>query len=225
VPEEDILEQTANNRFVFDDQDFFQGHGELDAEKGEGSTALNFTSAGPPPPRDSNSRAKFTQEFPFWVEEVTRRPRSHSSFRPAMEILSFLTQIGDALNKQSASDMGPSWEITRIVNYHQGLGRMNLVPPVGADETQARGTILVQTFELADGSLCLKANLSWQGCEEVSTFTVYSKPGLNWRAAYAQIASTWLAGPPAVGATVALGETRREGEEIDLQRILAEAQG
>lgn len=140
-----------------------------------------------------------------------------------MQLLSFLSEIGDALTKQSISDMGPTWDITRMVNYHHGLGRMNLTAPAGADDTQMRGAIFIQTYNLADGSLCLKANLSWQGSERFSTITVYSKPGLKWRTATAQIASSWLAGPPAACVTIALGEDGANDGEIDLKRLVAEA--
>ena len=139
----------------------------------------------------------------------------------AMQLLSFLSEIGDALIKQSISDMGPTWDITRIVNYHQGLGRMTLTPPAGADETQMRGVIFLQIYHLADGSLCLKANLSWQGSEQFSTITVFSKPGLKWRTATSQIASTWLAGPPT--ACVTQGESSQVADEIDLKALLAAA--
>lgn len=137
----------------------------------------------------------------------------------AMQILSFLSEIGDALNKQSVSDMGPTWDIARIVNYHEGLGRMTLTPPAGADETQWRGVIFLQTYELADGSLCLKANLGWQGNERYSTITVYSKPGLNWRKETAQIASAWLAGPPV--ASVTMSEVSPIEGDPELKRLMA----
>lgn len=138
-----------------------------------------------------------------------------------MQLLSFLTEIGDALIKQSVSDMGPTWDITRMVNYHHGLGRMTLTPPAGADETQMRGTIFLQTYRLADGSLCLKANLSWHGSERLSSLTVFTKPGLKWRAETAQIASTWLAGPPVPCVTI--GESSRTEDDGEIQQLLAAA--
>jgi hypothetical protein len=138
-----------------------------------------------------------------------------------MQLLSFLTEIGDALIKQSVSDMGPTWDITRMVNYHHGLGRLTLTPPAGADPTQMRGTVFLQTYRLADSSLCLKANLSWQGSEQFSTITVYAKPGLKWRTETAQIASAWLAGPPASCVTV--GESSFSADDGGLERLVAAA--
>lgn len=134
-----------------------------------------------------------------------------------MQLLYLLSEIGDALLKQSVADMGPTWDMTRMVNYHNGLGRMTITPPAGADETQARGVIFLQCYTLADGSLCLKANLSWHGSEQHSPITVYSKPGLNWKAATAQIASAWLAGPPAAHES---GSASRD-EFQDLRPLLA----
>lgn len=119
-----------------------------------------------------------------------------------MQLLTFLTEIGEALTKQSVADMGPTWDLSRMVNYHHGLGRMTLIPPAGADASQARGAIFLQTYNLADGSLCLKATLNWHGTEQISTITVFAKPGLDWRSATKQIASAWLAGPTAALATV-----------------------
>lgn len=131
-----------------------------------------------------------------------------------MQLLTFLSEIGDSLIKQSVADMGPTWEISRVVNYHHGLGRMILTPPAGADESQMRGAIFLQTNTLADGSLCLKASLNWHGTEQLSTITVYSKPGLNWRSATKQIAASWLAGPPSAVAPVVTPEWNSEAEDI-----------
>lgn len=137
-----------------------------------------------------------------------------------MQLLTFLTEIGESLIKQSVADMGPTWDISRMVNYYHGLGRMILTPPAGADESQMRGAIFLQTYNLADGSLCLKANLNWHGTEQISTITVFSKPGLNWRSATKQIASAWLAGPPAGITSVGTSEWN-PGHEENLVRQAA----
>lgn len=135
-----------------------------------------------------------------------------------MQLLTFLSEIGDSLTKQSVADMGPTWEISRMVNYHQGLGRMVLTPPAGADESQMHGAIFLQTFQLADGSLCLKANLNWHGTEQVSAITVFSKPGLNWRSATKQIATAWLAGPP-----TAAPAAKTEWNDGEMDNLLRQA--
>lgn len=138
-----------------------------------------------------------------------------------MQLLSLLTEIGDTLIKQSVSDMGPTWETTRMVNYHHGLGRMTLTPPAGADPAQMRGTIFLQSYKLADGSLCLKANLSWHGSDQCVPLTVFSKPSLKWRTAIGQIASSWLAGPPSP--VVNFGESSQPAAHGDLRGLIAAA--
>ena len=122
-------------------------------------------------------------------------------FRPhhtmATRLLSFLSDIEQALIKESASNMGPSWDSLRMVNYKAGLARLTLTPPPGAEAAAPGGTIFLQSFLLADGSLCLKAGLSWEGTATTTTLAVYAKPGLDGPAESKAIASVWLAGPPA----------------------------
>ncbi len=115
----------------------------------------------------------------------------------ATRLLSSLTQIEQALLKESASNNGPSWEVTRMVNYHHGLARMTLTPPAGADSTQVRGAIFLQSYMLADGTLCFKASLNWQGSDAFPVISIFTKPGLDWQTESTRIASAWLAGPPA----------------------------
>ena len=119
-------------------------------------------------------------------------------------LLSFLSDIEQALLKESAASMGPVWTATRMVNYHQGLARMTLIPPPLAEEPAPHGgTILLQNFLLSDGSLCLKAVLGWDGSTQSALISVYSKPHVDWRAEASQIASRWLAGPAAETGVVA----------------------
>ncbi len=116
----------------------------------------------------------------------------------ATRLLSFLNDIEQALLKESAANMGPMWTATRMVNYHQGLARMTLIPPKDAEDPAVKGgTILLQSFLLTDGSVCLKALVNWEGSPQSSLIAVYSKPQLSWKSEAARIASHWLAGPPA----------------------------
>ena len=112
-------------------------------------------------------------------------------------LLSALNDIEQALRKQSAADMGPSWDVTRMVNYHHGLARMTLNPPADAEPDQLRGTIFLQSYSLADGAMSFKASLNWLGCDAFPVMAIYAKPGVDWRGEVARIASAWLAGPPA----------------------------
>ena len=56
--------------------------------------------------------------------------------------------------------------------------------------------ILLQSYLLADGSQCLKANLHWAGSAETQVIAVYAKPLVNWRTEAASIATAWISGPP-----------------------------
>lgn len=113
----------------------------------------------------------------------------------ATRLLSFLHDIEQALLRQSGSAASP-WEVQRVVNYKQGLARMALTPVAKTPG----GSIFLQSFNLADGSLCLKANLAWDGTETTAQRAVYSKPEVNWPAEAQAIASAWLTGPSAASA-------------------------
>lgn len=123
----------------------------------------------------------------------------------ATRLLSFLNDVEQALLKESTANMGPTWVATRMVNYHHSVARMTLTPATNDDPTQLRGSVFLQGFELADGSLCVKASLNWQGSDAFPVIAVYSKPAVDWRAEAARIASLWLAGPPASVVTTATG--------------------
>jgi hypothetical protein len=58
------------------------------------------------------------------------------------------------------------------------------------------GTILLQSFLLADGTLCLKVNLGWTGVTATWLIAIYAKPQVNWLAEARHIAATCLVGPP-----------------------------
>ena len=124
----------------------------------------------------------------------------------ATRLLSFLDDIEQALLKESVANMGPTWVTSRMVNYHHSVARMTLTPATEGDPSQHRGAVFLQGFELADGSVCVKASLNWQGSEAFPVIAVYSKPAVNWRAEAARIASLWLAGPPASIVTTATGD-------------------
>lgn len=125
-------------------------------------------------------------------------------------LLSALNDIEQALRKESASNMGPSWDVTRMVNYHHGLARMTLTPPADAEPDQMRGTIFLQSYVLADGAMSFKASLNWLGCDAFPVMAIYAKPGVDWHGEVARIASAWLAGPPAAIITMGAAEEERE---------------
>jgi hypothetical protein len=121
-------------------------------------------------------------------------------------LLSFLNDVEQALLQQSVANMGPTWTSTRMVNYHHSIARMTLTPATPDDPSQLRGSVFLQGFELADGSVCVKASLNWHGSDAFPVIAVYSKPAVDWRAEASHIASLWLAGPPAAMVTTSAGE-------------------
>lgn len=135
-----------------------------------------------------------------------------------MRLLSFLSDIERALVAESPVVAGGAWETNRMVNFHHGLARLTLKPRSGAEDISAGGSIFLQAFVLADGSLCLKASLNWKGSDAFPVLAVYSTPGLNWKLEASRIASAWLEGPPAT-ATI----TETDLNEAPLQRMAAMA--
>lgn len=122
-----------------------------------------------------------------------------------MRLLSFLTDIERAIRLETNADDTSVWDSSRIVNFKTGLARLTLAVRDAKSE-MPQGAILVQHFALANGSFCLKANLSWVGSESCPVMSVYDTPTLNWKLEAARIASAWLAGPAAEGSTILMSE-------------------
>jgi hypothetical protein len=114
-----------------------------------------------------------------------------------MRLISFLSDIERALIAQSPVVEGGAWETHRMINVHYGLGRLTVAARPGTEVRLSGGVIFVQSFVLADGSLCLKASLNWKGSDALPVFSIYPSSTLNWRLEASRIASTWLEGPPA----------------------------
>ncbi len=115
-----------------------------------------------------------------------------------MRLLSFLSDIERALTAESPVIDGGAWETSRMINFHHGLARLTVRPRPGAEDLSPGGTIFLQAFALADGSLCLKSSLNWKGSDTLSVISVYSTPATNWKLESSRIASAWLSGPPAL---------------------------
>lgn len=119
-------------------------------------------------------------------------------------LLSFLTDVERALAADDPSPADGAWDAVRTVNYHLGLARLVLgVRRPGAGPVEPRGTILLQSYQLADGTPCLKAALSWAGSTASALRAIYSKPDVNWTGEARKVAAEWLAGPPAAAAEAA----------------------
>lgn len=121
-----------------------------------------------------------------------------------MRLLSFLSDIERALVAAGPSVDDGAWETQRMVSFHHGLARLTLTPRPGVDAPG--GGIFLQTFSLADGTLCLKASLNWKGSDALQVIPVYSTPTLSWNLEASRIAQCWLQGPPAESAPAILGE-------------------
>lgn len=113
-----------------------------------------------------------------------------------MRLLSFLTEIEKSLIAEAPMVEGGAWQTTRMVNFHHGLARLTLTPRAG-DIPLPQGTIFLQSFALADGSICLKASLNWKGSDAFPVMSVYTTPSTNWKLEASKIAGRWLEGAPA----------------------------
>lgn len=109
-------------------------------------------------------------------------------------LLSLLTEIENAIVANDASPENGTHETSRVINFKQGLARLALVVRSSAGATTARGAILLQNYSLADGSQCVKANLSWYGTESTAIYAIYGKAETNWKGEASQIAIKWLDG-------------------------------
>ena len=120
-----------------------------------------------------------------------------ANFAMPSRLLSFLSDLERALAADDPSPSDGCWENARSVNYHLGLARLLLcvrLPDGGKSES--RGSILLQSYQLADGSPCLKAALSWTGSDRNTVRSVFARPDVDWTREARKIAAEWMAGPP-----------------------------
>jgi len=114
-----------------------------------------------------------------------------------MRLLSFLTDVEQSLGFDEPAPQGGRWNNTRMINYHQGIARLALASQQGPVSTTL-GTVLVQSFRLADGSTCLKASLKWKDNPSEVIQAIYEKPETDWTAEARTIAAGWLNGMTSV---------------------------
>ncbi|HEY1763995.1 MAG TPA: hypothetical protein VGF85_03665 [Opitutaceae bacterium] len=121
-------------------------------------------------------------------------------------LLAFLAETERSIRAgKSEPREGATWEILRSVNYRLGLARLALAARDPSGIVTPIGAVLLQSFKLADGNVCLRANLAWQEAGQETSLTIYAKPDLQWQAEAERVASAWLTGPVAKDA--ALHET------------------
>ena len=109
-------------------------------------------------------------------------------------LLSFLSDIERALIAGEASPQGGTWDNIRTVNYHHGLARLTLAMRRDSELAQPLGTVLMQSFRLADGTICLKAFLSWTGNPAQTVHAIYERTDSDWKIEARRVANAWLHG-------------------------------
>ena len=109
-------------------------------------------------------------------------------------LLSFLSDIERAIQADEPSPPGGTWENIRTVNYHHGLARLSLAVRRGSELAQPLGTVLLQSFRLADGTICLKTFLSWTGNPSQAVHAIYERTENNWNVDARRVSSIWLQG-------------------------------
>jgi hypothetical protein len=117
-----------------------------------------------------------------------------------VHLLSFFSSVERTLVAESGAAGGGKWKSQRMLDFQHGFGRLTLTPRPDCVSDKRSGAIFVQAFSLANGSLCLKASLTWNGSEALSVITVYPTTTSSWRAEASRIATAWLAGPLAAAA-------------------------
>ena len=111
-------------------------------------------------------------------------------------LLAFLAEIERSIRAgKPVPRQGAAWENLRSVNYRLGLARLALAARDPSGDLTPIGTVLLQSFKLADGNVCLKASLAWQEGASESSHSIYAKPEVEWEAEAIRTAAAWLSGP------------------------------
>lgn len=121
-------------------------------------------------------------------------------------LLSFLSDFERSLQADDPSPDDGTWQTSRAVNYRSGLARLQLGVRLPDQGLKERGSVLLQSYKLADGSACLKAQLGWAGSEPTVIHSIFAKPGCDWKSEARRLAAKWMAGPPAI-VSIAVEET------------------
>jgi hypothetical protein len=117
-------------------------------------------------------------------------------------LLSFLSDFERAIMADDPSPEEGTWQTSRTVNYRNGLARLQLTVRLPDGSNKSRGSVLLQSYNLADGSACLKAHLNWAGSETATVHAIFTKPGNDWKSQARRLAAEWMAGVPAAATPV-----------------------
>ena len=116
-------------------------------------------------------------------------------------LLTFLTDFEATLRADDPSPNNGTWQNSRTVNYRNGLARLQINVLNAEKVSKPRGGLLLQAYQLADGTPCLKASLIWADSEQTTGFAIFPKPGRDWKSEARRLAAEWMAGPPPVAQT------------------------
>ena len=125
-------------------------------------------------------------------------PGIYTSASMHSRLLSFLSDFERAIQADDPSPDEGSWQASRTVNYRNGLARLQLSVVRPDKQIKPRGSVLVQSYKLADGAACLKAQLSWADSEQTAMHSIFAKPGCDWKSEARRLAAKWMAGAPAI---------------------------
>lgn len=124
-----------------------------------------------------------------------------------MRLLSFLSEIERAIATAAPAVDGLAWHTTRMVNFQQGIARLTLAATRAAHDGANDGAVFLQAFALADGTVCLKASLTWKGSDAFPAISVYTTPTVDWKQEARRVAAAWLEGPPALALSTSIADS------------------
>lgn len=131
-------------------------------------------------------------------------------------LLAFLSDTEQAIRaEKNEPKTACAWDNSRSVNYSAGVARMALGARESSGDTLPLGGLLLQSYELADETVCLKATLTWQDSEMQFCVPIFAKPLLDWGAEARRLADTWLSGPPPAN------EARPSADSVEEPALLA----
>lgn len=144
-----------------------------------------------------SASAEFPRFFKISLKIPGRVPIHAATTRMQTRLLAFLDETQRSIcSERPEPRPGSVWDASRSVNYTLGLARLVLGSRDPAGKLSPIGCLLLQSFKLADGTLCLKANLTWNESDVEISHPIYAKPVLEWAGEAGLLAAAWLAGPP-----------------------------
>jgi hypothetical protein len=81
-----------------------------------------------------------------------------------------------------------------MVNTSLGVAKLHLNTRYDPARVEPLGGVQLQSHRLADGSVCLKAFLSWNGRPAETVHAIFDRPHLDWGAEARRLAEAWLNG-------------------------------